>query len=469
MSSTVPFNQWVFPSLGSAGPVDPRLTWPLAGSFVLHVVMVSVAVMSVRFLPAVELPEQSYHVALVTLPERRSSHKHAPGFERGTTSRADKSLKPATPPARRPAPVATPQPSVHKHAPGFEQGTEKVVEATAPPRQSQPSFSRAAISLKVPQLAAEKPVFQKQEPPVRSAAEASPAAESLTRAIDSVRIPQVKKSRPANRVSRAAPQAPESVPRNPDHLVRERSPNARSIVTPPPPLLASVSVGNDPVPVPLTPPEVVPPPVVAPKHAPGFEQGSERVKRERDIAALPIPELPAMAASPPVSIPVVPAATASLPVSIPVVPATASPPVSIPMVPAMAASPPISIPTVPAMAASPPGSIQVVSETQAEPTTTSQVEGSSPEESPYVKDIESKIDLQWVVSTRHPVPVILRFRVERTGQVTGLTIEQSSGNDAYDSMAKRAVTAASPFPPFPPTVTGDYLVVHHTFKFRQRS
>lgn len=425
MSSTVPFNQWVFPSLGSAGPIDPRLTWPLAGSFVLHVVMVSAAIMSVRFLPAVESPEQSYHVTLVTLPERRSSHK--------TTSRADLSRTPATPPARPSAPVATPQPSVHK--------TEKVVDATVPPSQSKPSFSRAAIPLKVPQLAAEEPVFQKQEPPVRSATEAGPAAESLARAIDSVRIPQIKKSRPANRVSRAAPQAPESVPRSPEHKVRERSPKARSIVMPPPPLLASVSVGEEPVPMPLTPPEVVPPPVVAPKHAHGFEQGAERVKRERDIAALPVPEVPAVATSPPVSIP---------------------------MVPVTVTSPPISIPSVLAAATSPPISIPMVSETQSEPTTL-QVKGSSPEKSPYWVDIEIEIDRQWVVSTMPYDPVVLRFRVERTGRVTDLTIEQSSGNDAYDSMAKRAVTAASPFPPFPPTITDDYRVIHHTFRFQPRT
>ena len=453
MSSTVPFNQWVFPSLGSAGPIDPRLTWPLAGSFVLHVVMVSAAIMSVRFLPAVESPEQSYHVTLVTLPERRSSHK--------TTSRADLSRTPATPPARPSAPVATPQPSVHK--------TEKVVDATVPPSQSKPSFSRAAIPLKVPQLAAEEPVFQKQEPPVRSATEAGPAAESLARAIDSVRIPQIKKSRPANRMSRAAPQAPESVPRSPEHKVRERSPNARSIVMPPPPLLASVSVGEDPVPMPLTPPEVVPPPVVAPKHAPGFEQGSERVKRERDIAALPVPEVPAVATSPPVSIPMVPAVVTSPPVSIPMVPAVAtSPPVSIPMVPVTVTSPPVSIPSVLAAATSPPISVPMVSETQSEPTTL-QVKGSSPEKSPYWVDIEIEIDRQWVVSTMPYDPVVLRFRVERTGRVTDLTIEQSSGNDAYDSMAKRAVTAASPFPPFPPTITDDYRVIHHTFRFQPRT
>jgi len=122
---------------------------------------------------------------------------------------------------------------------------------------------------------------------------------------------------------------------------------------------------------------------------------------------------------------------------------------------------------VPAVAATPPVSIPMVSETQAEPTTL-QVEGSSPEESPYWDDIEIEIDRQWVVSTMHHDPVVLRFRVERTGQVTGLTIEQSSGNDAYDSMAKRAVTAASPFPPFPPTITDDYRVIHHTFTFQPR-
>ena len=68
MSFTASFNQWSFPSPGGGGPVDSASAWPLAGSFVIHVA-VCVALMSLRFLPAVEQIEALVpHLAGLPVP-----------------------------------------------------------------------------------------------------------------------------------------------------------------------------------------------------------------------------------------------------------------------------------------------------------------------------------------------------------------------------------------------------------------
>ncbi len=371
MSSTVSFNRWTLPSLGFAESVGPQLTWPLAGSLVFHVVVMCVAIMGVYFLPAVESPEASYHVALVTLPE----HRPPPT----PTSRVAEPRVPATLPERRSPRVVPPAPSVQK--------PETRVGATALPRQSEPSFSHAAVPLKTPQLATIEPVSQKRETPVRRATEASPTPESLTRMIDSVQIPKIKKPRQATMVSESTPQAPETVPHNTEDTMRERPPRA-GIVVPPPPSLASVSVGQETMPL----QQILP--VTTSK--------SERVRHEHAFDDLAIP---------------------------------------------------------------------AVNETQTMPTELL-ADGASPEESSYWEDIWVRIDPKFVVPPARlhdrSLRVVLAFRVERTGQVSGLTIERSSGNDAYDLIAKRAVIAASPFPPFPPTITEDSRKVHYTFTFPQR-
>ena len=91
-----------------------------------------------------------------------------------------------------------------------------------------------------------------------------------------------------------------------------------------------------------------------------------------------------------------------------------------------------------------------------------------PMDAHYWESIRSRIHQQWLASAMRrldPRQVVLAFRVERTGQVSGLAVDQSSGSDEYDGMAQRAVAAASPLPPFPSTITEPYLDINFTFRF----
>ncbi len=94
---------------------------------------------------------------------------------------------------------------------------------------------------------------------------------------------------------------------------------------------------------------------------------------------------------------------------------------------------------------------------------------SSAAENRYWKQIRGRIHEQWTASEidhSRSLQVVLVFRVERTGQVQGLTVKQSSRNSEYDATVKRAVAAVSPFPPFPPTMTEPYRDITFTFKFQ---
>ncbi|MCA9480084.1 MAG: TonB family protein, partial [Nitrospira sp.] len=42
----------------------------------------------------------------------------------------------------------------------------------------------------------------------------------------------------------------------------------------------------------------------------------------------------------------------------------------------------------------------------------------------------------------------LKFRISKSGEISQVHMEQSSGNDHYDLAALRAVQAVNPLPPF---------------------
>ncbi len=85
----------------------------------------------------------------------------------------------------------------------------------------------------------------------------------------------------------------------------------------------------------------------------------------------------------------------------------------------------------------------------------------------YLVIVESRIDEQWVappisVDQQH-LQVEVKFRILRSGRITKLHIQQSSGNAYYDSAAIRAVQASDPLPSFPKDLTQRYLDVRYKF------
>lgn len=86
---------------------------------------------------------------------------------------------------------------------------------------------------------------------------------------------------------------------------------------------------------------------------------------------------------------------------------------------------------------------------------------------PYLARVQSKISSQWIAPpvdlAGKSLRVIIRFRLDRSGAVSGVVVETTSGNGYYDDAGRRAVLKADPLPPFPKDMTEPYLDTHFSF------
>lgn len=98
---------------------------------------------------------------------------------------------------------------------------------------------------------------------------------------------------------------------------------------------------------------------------------------------------------------------------------------------------------------------------------TLKIPGMAPGSNAYLGRVRQRISSFWnappVDASGHGYVVIVQFRLHRNGSVTGVAIEQSSGNEYYDLAGKRAVLSATPLPVFPPELTEPYFDAHFTF------
>lgn len=103
----------------------------------------------------------------------------------------------------------------------------------------------------------------------------------------------------------------------------------------------------------------------------------------------------------------------------------------------------------------------------AQPTTAIQVPGIVPGLNRYLALVQSKISSQWVAPqvdlTGRSLQVVIKFRLDRTGVVSHVVIEKSSGNEYYDLAGTRAVLSANPLPPFPQDVSDANVDAHFSF------
>jgi TonB family protein len=99
--------------------------------------------------------------------------------------------------------------------------------------------------------------------------------------------------------------------------------------------------------------------------------------------------------------------------------------------------------------------------------TTLKVPGMAPGSNAYLGRVRQRISSYWnappVDVTVQTSVVVVQFRLHRNGTVTGIMIEQSSGNEYYDLAGKRAVLSAVPLPAFPVELTEPYFDAHFTF------
>lgn len=99
--------------------------------------------------------------------------------------------------------------------------------------------------------------------------------------------------------------------------------------------------------------------------------------------------------------------------------------------------------------------------------TTLKVSSTSPGSNAYLALVRRKISSMWsappVDVTAQVYTAIVRFRLNRDGSVSGVAVEQSSGNGYFDDAAKRAVINANPLPNFPADLPDSHFDAHFTF------
>jgi TonB family protein len=105
--------------------------------------------------------------------------------------------------------------------------------------------------------------------------------------------------------------------------------------------------------------------------------------------------------------------------------------------------------------------------TSRSPETSMKVSSTGPGSNRYLARVQQKISSLWTAPPvdvpEKTLTVVVRFRLHRSGSVSNVIIEQSSGNDYYDLAGKRAVLSANPLPAFPPEMTDSYLDAHFSF------
>lgn len=82
----------------------------------------------------------------------------------------------------------------------------------------------------------------------------------------------------------------------------------------------------------------------------------------------------------------------------------------------------------------------------------------------YAEQLVSLIGANWLKpNTPDGTACVVSFKILRSGQVTDVKVDATSGFPFFDRAASRAVYQANPLPPLPPEFKGDSLGVHIKF------
>jgi TonB family protein len=222
-----------------------------------------------------------------------------------------------------------------------------------------------------------------------------------------------------------------------------------------------------------------------PAQPPRAEEPPPRVARRAELPEREAPKAPPAPAPPPdlppraASAPDLPARASSLPDRTPVPRAPTTPKVGDKELPPMASAPappapaPVPAPPTPTPAPSP------VARAEPPPPALGQRSGSAQGSGAltlnvsdfpfawYLAAIHRKVTERWegrALQGRQPV---VTFEISRDGQVSSVSIKDSSGNPYYDRTAMRAIAEAAPFPRLPDEFPGSVLRVHMGFNFAQ--
>lgn len=82
----------------------------------------------------------------------------------------------------------------------------------------------------------------------------------------------------------------------------------------------------------------------------------------------------------------------------------------------------------------------------------------------YISQVRAQLWAKWSARMpRTPGGVVVMFTILKTGALTDLRVEQSSGDDGYDYAALTSVQESTPFAPLPPGFKDRFLKVHVRF------
>jgi TonB family protein len=84
----------------------------------------------------------------------------------------------------------------------------------------------------------------------------------------------------------------------------------------------------------------------------------------------------------------------------------------------------------------------------------------------YLSAIERRVSGNWFSAQAgqgEGYSCVVYFRLDRSGRVSDLRVEKSSGNSYFDRSAMRAIRSSGPFPPLPKAFTEAWLGIHFTF------
>jgi TonB family protein len=87
----------------------------------------------------------------------------------------------------------------------------------------------------------------------------------------------------------------------------------------------------------------------------------------------------------------------------------------------------------------------------------------------YLQIIRDRVSSNWFTSLVDPgvsgyLHVTVRFKIFKTGQISDLKVEESSGIRSLDQSAIRAIYNSAPFPPLPKEYSEEYLMISIIFE-----
>lgn len=85
----------------------------------------------------------------------------------------------------------------------------------------------------------------------------------------------------------------------------------------------------------------------------------------------------------------------------------------------------------------------------------------------YIATMMELIRRRWDPNQRVPGEVLIKYTILRTGEITSVEVERSSGQTFLDLSAQRALLLTRQLPPLPSAFTEDHLTVHLNFQYRR--